>query len=95
MHKNQTKINAFKIHENNSFTSSATLLVPGIYRFHTVTSIFQNFEFEALFLVNSKVLASNPRFNHATALFGTDGQNYLFKDSGPGKAFELIQITKS
>ena len=31
-----------------------------------------------------KVLASNPRLNHAAALFGTDGENYLFKDSGPG-----------
>ena len=31
-----------------------------------------------------KVLVSNPRWGHAAALFGTDGQNYLFKDSGPG-----------
>ena len=35
-----------------------------------------------------KVLASNPRLNHAAALFGTDGQNYLFKDSGPGFNFK-------
>ena len=33
-----------------------------------------------------KVLASNPRPNHAAALFGMDAQNYLFKDSGPGEA---------
>ena len=33
---------------------------------------------------SGKVLASNPRWGHAAALFGTDGQNYLFKDSGPG-----------
>ena len=31
-----------------------------------------------------KVLASNPRLNHAAALFGADGQNYLFKDSTEG-----------
>ena len=34
-----------------------------------------------------KVLASNPHMNHAAALFGTDGQNYLFKNSGPGRTF--------
>ena len=33
---------------------------------------------------SGKVLASNPRMNHAAALFGTDGKNYIFKDSGPG-----------
>ena len=36
-----------------------------------------------------KVLASNPRMNHAAALFGTDGENYLFKDSGPGRASQI------
>ena len=36
-----------------------------------------------------KVLASNPRMNHAAALFGMDGENYLFKDSGPGKAISM------
>ena len=33
-----------------------------------------------------KVLVSNPRMNHAAALFGMDAQNYVFKDSGPGRA---------
>ena len=32
-----------------------------------------------------KVLASSQRNNHAAALFGADGKNYLFKDSGPSK----------
>ena len=29
--------------------------------------------------------------NHAAALFGTDGQNYLFKDSGPGQ-YKIIKL---
>ena len=36
-----------------------------------------------------KVLASNPRMNHAAALFGMDAQNYLFKDSGPGQFISI------
>ena len=43
-----------------------------------------------------KVLVSNPRLNHAAALFGMDDQNYLFKNSGPGqfKILNLIKLTQ-
>ena len=29
--------------------------------------------------------------NHAAALFGTDGENYLFKDSGPGQ-YNILKL---
>ena len=34
-----------------------------------------------------KVLASNPRSNHAAALFERRGENYRFKDSTEGLIF--------
>ena len=38
---------------------------------------------------DGKVLSSNPNMNHSAALFGTDGQHYFFKDSGPRKDISL------
>ena len=51
---------------------------------------FQTFKdaFEA-----EKILASTPivtqNGGHAAALFGMDDQNYLFKDSGPGRKINI------
>ena len=36
-------------------TTPSSLLDPGIYRLHTVTSILKNFEFEAQLFVNPKI----------------------------------------